>query len=68
MVFRALERALIPILLKASFCASLGAAIIIALGCYSFWQSWWIFLFCLMAPIIRAFSITARKQEITQKN
>ncbi|MDR0662071.1 MAG: O-antigen ligase family protein [Holosporales bacterium] len=62
-LFRSLIKAPLPLLMRASFCASICAALSVTLTCFSFWHGWWIFLFCLMAPIVHAFVVTARAEE-----
>jgi O-antigen ligase len=62
-LFQVLQEARIPIVLKSGFCASLSAAFAMTAVCFSFWQSWWFFLLCLIAPIIRALIIVNRNRE-----
>jgi O-antigen ligase len=67
-LFQALQKASIPIILKSGFCAGLSAALAMTAVCFSFWQSWWLFFLCLMAPIIRAVVVTNRNKHLVSLN
>ncbi|MDR2411998.1 MAG: O-antigen ligase family protein [Holosporales bacterium] len=62
-LFCTLIKAPLPFLMRASFCASICAALSVTLTCFSFWHGWWIFLFCLMTPVVHALVITVRAEE-----
>ncbi|MDR2412578.1 MAG: O-antigen ligase family protein [Holosporales bacterium] len=64
-LFQTLQKASIPTFLKSGFCASLSAALAMTTVCFSFWQSWWLFFLCLVAPIIRALVVVNRHGENT---
>jgi O-antigen ligase len=61
-LFLAIEKAALPILWKASFCASISAALVVTLTCFSCWHGWWLFLFCLMAPVVRALVLVNQRK------